>query len=717
MQGGKRVNAGRKSVSLKEKKVGFKVYLTPELQEEINYYGVGASFSEKCANLIAKRIQEEKESFDSTIRFIDLFAGLGGIRLGFEEGLREVGLEAKCVFSSEIKKYAIKAYQGYFGNEKVYGDITQIETDTIPDFDFLLAGFPCQPFSSAGKGLGFADTRGTMFFEIERILKEKMDARKVLAVDLYTGVYEEEVLDAFSKEFSGRVMNVRDLMKPEKEIQTLTERFMTEDVLFGYVTNLKLEDYLDADKVAVARKQISEAKETIVIIGTGAAVVAPQDAMVVYADMARWEIQQRFRRHEVKALGIDNRNDAVSLQYKRGYFNDWRVCDRYKEGLFDRVEFWIDTHVAGTPKMIDKDTFFKGVEATVNTPFRVVPFFDPAPWGGQWMKEVCDLDRERENFGWCFDCVPEENSLYFEVNGVRFELPSVDLVLLKSKELLGEPVEARFGKDFPIRFDFLDTMGGGNLSLQVHPTTQFIRDSFGTYYTQDESYYMVDAGEDAVVYLGVKTGVDKEAMIGDLRKAQKGELVFDAEKYVNKIPTKKHDHFLIPGGTVHCSGANSMVLEISSTPNLFTFKLWDWQRLGLDGKPRPINVERGKCVINWNRDTEYVNEHLRNQFKEVASGEGWTEERTGLHPNEFIETRRHRFSSPVLHHTNDSVNVLNLLEGEEAVVESPTHAFEPFVVHYAETFIIPAGVKEYAIAPYGKSAGKECVTIKAYVRF
>ena len=178
MQGGKRVNAGRKSVSLKEKKVGFKVYLTPELQEEINYYGVGASFSEKCANLIAKRIQEEKESFDSTIRFIDLFAGLGGIRLGFEEGLREVGLEAKCVFSSEIKKYAIKAYQGYFGNEKVYGDITQIETDTIPDFDFLLAGFPCQPFSSAGKGLGFADTRGTMFFEIERILKEKMDAGK-----------------------------------------------------------------------------------------------------------------------------------------------------------------------------------------------------------------------------------------------------------------------------------------------------------------------------------------------------------------------------------------------------------------------------------------------------------------------------------------------------------------------------------------------------------
>ena len=549
------------------------------------------------------------------------------------------------------------------------------------------------------------------------ILKEKMNGKKVLAVDMYTGVYEEEVMEAFMKVFSEKVINMRDLMKPEQEILAMTERFMTEDVLFGYVTNLKLQDYFDADKLAKARQEVNESEESILIFGTGASLVAPQDALIIYADMARWEIQQRFRRHEVMALGVDNRTEMVSLQYKRGYFNDWRVCDSYKDRLFSRIDYWIDTHIAGSPKMIDRETFFKGIEATIKTPFRVVPFFDPAPWGGQWMKEVCDLDRERKNFGWCFDCVPEENSLYFEINGVRFELPSIDVVLLKSKELLGEPVESRFGKDFPIRFDFLDTMQGGNLSLQVHPTTQFIRDSFGMYYTQDESYYLLDAGEDAVVYLGVKEGIDKEAMINDLRTAQKGEEIFDTEKYINKIPAKKHDHFLIPGGTIHCSGANSMVLEISSTPNLFTFKLWDWQRLGLDGKPRPINIERGKHVINWDRDTEYVHQHLRNQFEEVASGEGWVEERTGLHPNEFIETRRHRFSSSVLHQTNDSVNVLNLLEGEEVVVESPTHSFEPFVVHYAETFIIPAGIKEYTISPYGKSAGKECITLKAYVRF
>lgn len=536
-----------------------------------------------------------------------------------------------------------------------------------------------------------------------------------LAIDCYVGVREEELLGQLGRLGDVAVVNVRDLYHNESRVRAMTERFMTEDVLFGYVTNLELADYFDARKLSAAREDIASSSRPVVVVGTGAGMVLPE-APLVYADMARWELQQRFRRHEVRALGVDNRAEAVSLQYKRGYFNDWRVCDRYKDGLFHRVDYWLDTHCADRPKLIDRDTFLRGIEKTVSGPFRVVPFFDPAPWGGQWMKEVCGLDSSQPNYGWCFDCVPEENSLYFRIGGELFELPSVDLVLLRSRALLGEPVEARFGKDFPIRFDFLDTMGGGNLSLQVHPTTQFIRESFGMCYTQDESYYLLDAGDDAVVYLGLKNGIEPEAMMDDLRRAQRGEIVFDAERYVNRIPAKKHDHFLIPGGTVHCSGADSMVLEISSTPNLFTFKLWDWQRLGLDGKPRPINVERGSRVIDWGRDTDYVREHLMNHTRVVSRGEGWIEESTGLHPNEFIETRRHRFSVPVRHTTQHSVNVFNLLEGEEAVVESPSGAFEPFVVHYAETFIVPAGVGEYTIRPYGKSEGSTCVTIKAYVR-
>lgn len=559
---------------------------------------------------------------------------------------------------------------------------------------------------------------GKIWSDWKDILSELCES-EILAVDFYVGVLEDEVIDRFRLLETNLIIETRNLLKSEEEIRRMTNRFMTDDVLFGYVTNTEMVDYFDPDKLEMVRRQIAEAQGRVIVIGTGAALVVDRlpEATLVYVDMARWEIQQRFRAHKVKALGVDNRDEAVSLQYKRGYFNDWRVCDRYKATLFSQIDYWLDTHQSTVPKMIDKETFFDGIERTIQAPFRVVPFFDPAPWGGQWMKEVCGLDANRENYGWCFDCVPEENSLFFNVNGTLFELPSVDLVLLKTRELLGEPVEARFGKDFPIRFDFLDTMGGGNLSLQVHPTTQFIREHFGMYYTQDESYYMVDAEEDAVVYLGLKTGIDKKEMIDDLRKAQNSNFVFDAEKYVNKIPAKKHDHFLIPGGTIHCSGANSMVLEISSTPNLFTFKLWDWQRMGLDGKPRPINVERGKEVIDWQRDTAFVDKYLKNHVQTIATGDGWIEEKTGLHENEFIETRRHWFTKPVVHHTNNSVNVLNLIEGDEAIVESPTDAFEPFVVHYAETFIIPACIKEYIISPVGPAEEKTFATIKAFVRF
>lgn len=107
------------------------------------------------------------------IKFIDLFAGIGGIRLGLEQALDQKGITHECVFTSEIKKHAINVLLQNNPNDKICGDITQIEANNIPDFDILCAGFPCQAFSSAGNRDGFADTRGTMFFEVERILKQK----------------------------------------------------------------------------------------------------------------------------------------------------------------------------------------------------------------------------------------------------------------------------------------------------------------------------------------------------------------------------------------------------------------------------------------------------------------------------------------------------------------------------------------------------------------
>lgn len=361
--------------------------------------------------------------------------------------------------------------------------------------------------------------------------------------------------------------------------------------------------------------------------------------------------------------------------------------------------------------MISGYTFTESLKQLSQKPFRTVPYFDPGVWGGQWMKEVCNLDKNQPNYAWSFDGVPEENSILFDYDGITVELPAMDLVLYQPKELLGKQVYARFGAEFPIRFDFLDTMEGQNLSLQVHPLTEYIKKNFGMSYTQDESYYILDAKEDAHVYLGLKEGIQPNEMISDLESAQRGEIVFDANKYINKFPAKKHDHFLIPAGTCHCSGKNTMVLEISATPYIFTFKLWDWQRLGLDGLPRPINIEHGKKVIQWDRTTNWVKENLANATYEVKEeGNDCKIEHTGLHELEFIETRRYTIKNSSFHRTNGTVNMLNLIDGKSAIIEGD---FEPFIVHYAETFIIPASIKEYTIKPLNCD---EIKVLKAYVR-
>ena len=232
-------------------------------------------------------------------------------------------------------------------------------------------------------------------------------------------------------------------------------------------------------------------------------------------------------------------------------------------------------------------------------------------------------------------------------------------------------------------------------------------------YTQDESYYILDAKEGASVYLGLKEGIDSNQMIEDLRSANRGEIMFDAEKYINKFPAKKHDHFLIPAGTCHCSGKDAMVLEISATPYCFTFKLWDWARVGLDGLPRPVHIEHGKEVIQWDRTTPWVKENLVNAVYTVREDEHVKEEHTGLHELEYLETRRYWIKDEVVVDNEANVNMLNLIEGSQCRIESLDGSFEPFEVHYAETFIVPAKCNKYKIV---NETDSTIGVIRAYVR-
>ena len=188
MRGGKRNGAGRKPLSILEQKRNRNIYISNELYESImkTSFENCNGFSQKCIKLIELGLKNSefknenifsinedsaeynKKDNNSNLTFIDLFAGIGGIRMGFEDE------NTKCVFSSEWDKFAAMTYEANYG-EKPHGDITKINEKDIPDHDILLAGFPCQPFSNIGKREGFLhETQGTLFFDILRILKKKL---------------------------------------------------------------------------------------------------------------------------------------------------------------------------------------------------------------------------------------------------------------------------------------------------------------------------------------------------------------------------------------------------------------------------------------------------------------------------------------------------------------------------------------------------------------
>lgn len=547
-------------------------------------------------------------------------------------------------------------------------------------------------------------------------IRQKMDKDKyIIVIDCYPGV-REEILGNFKARLKPElVIDADDLFFDGDTITELIKEHLTDDRVFGVMYDGAMEDFIDASKWNSYKSLVEGIEKGIVLIcGVGASFIADGDTLI-YADLARWEIQQRYRSRELGNFKVHNQNVNILEKYKRGYFVEWRVADKHKAELFEKLDFLLDTNEKEDPKMITGEAFRAALKQAAHRPFRLVPYFDEGIWGGKWMEQVCDLKPSENKYAWCFDGVPEENSLYLKFGAIRVEVPSLDMVLYQPKQLLGSRVYQMFGAEFPIRFDFLDTIHGGNLSLQIHPTNEYVKDHFNMKYTQDESYYILDAEEGACVYLGLKDNVDRQEMIRELKMAEKGGDSFEVEKYVNKFDAKAHDHFLIPAGTIHCSGNSCMVLEISATPYIFTFKLWDWDRVGLDGIPRPTHVSRGEKVINWDRTTEWVRKNLVNNNK-IITEDGYTEELTAINELGFVETRRYQLDKKILLHTEDNVNVFNLIDGDEATIEGMDASFEPFTVHYAETFIIPASVGDFTIRPSGLSEGKKISVVRAYVR-
>ena len=293
------------------------------------------------------------------------------------------------------------------------------------------------------------------------------------------------------------------------------------------------------------------------------------------------------------------------------------------------------------------------------------------------------------------------------------ELPFQLLVALHPQPVLGDEVTATFGTSFPIRFDYLDTVDGGHLSIHVHPQHEYMRKVFGWPYTQHETYYVMVGGKDSKVFLGLREGVDVKSFQERAHAAHHSEQPFDIEQYVQTFPAEPHQLFVIPAGTPHGSGEGNVVLEVSATPYLYSLRFYDWLRRDEDGGQRPVHLQHAFDNLNTERTGRAVADHLVPKPSTLRRGPGWHEELLGSHPEMFFEVRRIVVDgdAPAPDDTGGRFHVLNVVDGQGVLVE--TESGHRHTLAYAETLVVPAAVGPYTIRRAGDRPAR---LVKALVR-
>ncbi|MEV6925317.1 hypothetical protein AB0M46_12560 [Dactylosporangium sp. NPDC051485] len=438
-----------------------------------------------------------------------------------------------------------------------------------------------------------------------------------------------------------------------------------------------------------------------VVIGPGAALVAHH--VLWYADLPKRYAEAALTAGTGRNLGQPAGTGPGTT--RRLFYIDWPVLDRHRDHLIDDVDLWLDTQDLRAPAWLDGPTLRTALADLSARPFRTRPTFNTTSWGGHWAQRQLGFNPEAPNTALGYELIaPESGILVGNTGSARVEIPLQALVAQHPEAVLGRSVHTTFGTSFPIRFDYLDTVGGGNLSVHCHPQPDYMHQVFGWPYTQHETYYMMVGGADRRVFLGLRDDADLEAFRRDADRAVHDGVPFHVERYVQTFPAHQHQLFLIPAGTPHGSGEGNVVLEISATPYLYSLRFYDWLRSDAEGRQRPVHVGHAFTNLDTGRAGDAVARDLVQQPRTVRSGDGWHEDVIGRLPEMFFEVRRVELAPDAIAEdtTGHGFHVLNVVEGDGIALE--TEHGHRYDLAYAETLTVPAAVRSYRVR--GLGAGK-----------
>ena len=554
------------------------------------------------------------------------------------------------------------------------------------------------------------------------LIKEEGKPIIFISFDGYVGTDWNHAIDEVKNLFhqqqiSVKFFNIENSYKSDKELDEQFQPYLGDDPVFGRLYKKGMKTLFDENKLAALKKELRKIKrkksgdslQVVLCYGTGSGLSALRGYfdLLIYADLTRQEVLKRNKNWS------DLAGKTQSISPKKLYYIDFQINDRHRNRLLSKINFYIDGNRADKPIMISSALLKKTTEAIATSPFRLKPFYEPGPWGGQWLKKIRDLPDEWVNCAWSYEVIAQEQSLLVEVERAIVEFPWTTFFYLEYDRVMGDVPKKRFGGEFPIRYDYLDTMGGGDLSIQVHPTTRYINKHFGEPYHQGEMYYIVAAREGTTVNLGLNEETDPDEFYQAAKLADEKAIPFNYHDFVNNVPSKVHDLILIPPGTVHGSGEGQVVLEISATTYRYTFKIYDHLRPDLNGVMRPIHVKHGFNVIKWFRRSKWVEKNLKQAPRLIRSGKGWREFLIGDRREFFHIVFRLEFEREIEDSTNGKFHVLTLVEGDSVLLQSIDHPEKQYKFNYSETIIVPACLGEYRIWNQGEGV---CKIAKARLR-
>ncbi len=563
----------------------------------------------------------------------------------------------------------------------------------------------------------------TSYDEITHALAKDLP-EGLIVVDGYPTANFSTLIEHLCRVLPGiKAINVSSLYRASDEIQDFLKLYLPQnrevdpELIFGRLYDQDYQTFFDLEKVDYFLDNLIDEQTTILYgLGSACSLFRPFSKAILYIDVTPKDTALRVFDGLYNCLGCQNELDLDTI-LRQTYFVDIQLAVNLRKELIQSnlLDFYfLDSDLS--IQMLTSSALQSILHQLRMRPLRAKPVYVEGVWGGQFIKKYRGIpDDLVDKVAWSFELIPTEASLLVTSGEQQLDLPFLTVMDAIGESLVGEKLYKQFGGNFPVRFNYDDTWhSNGNMSIQCHPNDHMVRAYYGDFAGQNEAYYVVLTGHGAKTYCGFK-GNGRKFL--DLCKQSEidGSMV-PYEKYIHAIPSEVGRQILLPAGTIHSSGRNQLVLELGTlTSSAYTYKIYDYTRMDITGKPRPLHTKLAEQALVFERDAEWVMKHLAFPPRLLCEGQGWRELLVGQYEDIYFETHRIEMATGSRYpgENKDDFTVITIVDGESARIQSVEDPGCNYEAGYLDVILVPASIGKYEVIATGN---QPVVLHKTFVR-